>query len=395
MVQLPQELIDAIMEKVNERDALHACCLAGRTFLAGSRSNLFRSMSLRWDPSSRTAPVFARVRSFFDEHPHLALYIRDLTVDIPKSQQDQVILKTVLLMLVNLERLAINGHAQHWDDLVPDLNSAILSLISLSSLQRLHLLRISSLPASVVLHAASTVRTLSLNRVIPQRLRDVSPNILPIIGLHNLILPWCLTTDTLTRVCDFLLAAQNLRRLTVDVHTSGYHRTLLVASSTNLQHIELDCGAFLIALDLPPLPALQSLTLILGKSIDADQRWSLPENLSSTITTLPMISPRLEALNLTIHIRTLGTEPLWNDPNPFPFFESPSYREQLPRLQNIHCSLGYSDPFVACAGAYFELAFQRFVAFLESKLPAAFDEGILTFARGVQRSRLNYFDNLP
>ncbi|KAF8193589.1 hypothetical protein K438DRAFT_1969483 [Mycena galopus ATCC 62051] len=352
-------------------------------------------MSLRWDSSSRTAPAFGRAHSFLHEYPHLALHTRELTLDIPKFHRDQSILEGILRMLVNLERLAINGHAQHWDELLPALTSALSSTISLHSLQRLHLLRISSLPASVVLHAASSVRILSLARIIPLRVRDIPINIAPNTQLHTLILPWSLTTEALTRVCDFLVTAQNLRNLSVDVHATGYHRTLIAASSEHLRYLEIDCGAFLIPLNLPPLQNLQALNLLLAGSVKVDRLWNLPENLSSTIVTLPTVSPRLEALQLTVHIRTLETEPLWHDDSSFPIFDSPSYRDHLPVLRSIRCCLGYSDPFVACAGPYFELALNHFIVFMEFKLSAASQDGIVTVGRGDQRSRFNYFHHLP
>ncbi|KAF7377115.1 hypothetical protein MSAN_00130500 [Mycena sanguinolenta] len=398
MAQLPQELIDAIVQEVKNKDDLQACSLTARNLVAASQSGLFRQMSLRWDSSSRIAPAFARARSFLYECPHLSSYIRELTLDLPSFHQGQVILETILQMLLHgghLERLAINGHAQHWDELLSQLTLTIPSIIELPSMQCLHLLRISSLPASVVFQAASSVRVLSLNRVIPQRVRDITANIPPNTHLETLILPWCLTTETLLRACDFLLAVQNLRRLSVDMHSSGYHHSLIASSSAHLQYLEIECGAFSTPLNLPPLPALRSLAVLLAKSVDVDRLWTLPENLTSTIAALPAVCPHLETLKLTIHIRTLEMEPKWHDHSPFPVFDSLFYREQLPLLRGIHCCLGYSDPFVACAGPYFELALERFVALMENKLPAAFREGILTVGRGQLRSRFNYFEHLP
>jgi hypothetical protein len=242
MARLPQELIDAVVMEVKGKSDLQACSLAARNFVPTSQSSLFRRMYLEWDPSSRTAPAFERARSFLQDHPHLALYVRDLTLNIPKSHQDQAILEIVLRMLRNLERLAINGHAQNWDDLLTHLTYTISCTISMPSLQRLHLLRILRLPASVVLHAASCVRVLSLDRITPQSLRDIPAHIPPNTQLENLILPWCLATNALIRACDFLLTPQNLRRLSIEVRDTGYYRPPIVASAAHLRHLQLECG---------------------------------------------------------------------------------------------------------------------------------------------------------
>ncbi|KAJ6452809.1 hypothetical protein C8R45DRAFT_1193507 [Mycena sanguinolenta] len=373
MAQLPQGLIDAIVQEVKDKEDLQACSLTARNFVTASRSGLFRQMTLRWDSSSRIAPAFARAQSFLQECPHLSIHIREVTLDIPSFDQDQIILETILQMLLHdghLERLAINGHAQHWDDLLPQLTLTISSIIALPSLQCLHLLRICSIPASVVLHAAFSVRVLSLNRVIPQRVRNITADIPSNAHLETLNLP----------------CRHTFQRL------SSLPYCLIIG---HLQHLEIECGVFSTSLNLPPLPTLRSLALMLAKSVDVDRLWNLPENLTSTIAALPAVCPSLETLKLTIHIRTLEMEPKWHDHNPFPVFDSLSYREQLPLLRGIHCCLGYSDPFVACAGPYFELALERFVALMESKLPAAFHEGILTVGRGQLRSRFDYFDHLP
>ncbi|KAJ7890371.1 hypothetical protein B0H13DRAFT_2665997 [Mycena leptocephala] len=359
MAQFPQELIEAIVDEVEGTKNLQACSLTARAFLAASQSGLFRIMSLRWDSASRNAAVLDRALSFLQEFPHFIPYVRDVTLDIPTSSYDQTTLEAVLRRLRNLERLAINGHAQKWHQVIPSLASTILATISLPTLQRLHLFRIWELPASVVLHAASSVRVLSLNRVSPCIPKDTPADITPNIHLENFILPSCLTTQALLRACNFLLTAQTLRRLAADANTAYYH-TLAASSSAHLRHLVLECGIFSTPLDLPHLPALQSITLIVIRSENSEGRWRLPWNLTPAIAALPAFAPVLEALTLTIHIRPLDAsgEPLWDDYNAFPVFSSPSYQQDLPHLHNIHCSLGYSDPFVACTGAYFERAFE-------------------------------------
>ncbi|KAJ7738018.1 hypothetical protein B0H14DRAFT_2638609 [Mycena olivaceomarginata] len=379
MARLPQELIDAVVMEVKGKSDLQACSLAARNFVPTSQSSLFRRMYLEWDPSSRTAPAFERARSFLQDHPHLALYVRDLTtLNIPKSHQDQAILEIVFRMLRNLERLAINGHAQNWDDLLTHLTYTISCTISLPSLQRLHLLRILRLPASVVLHAASCVRVLSLDRITPQSLRDIPAHIPPNTQLENLILPWCLTTNALIRACDFLLTPQNLRRLSIESH-QRHTFSIYSSNAEYLRYLSIFHYSRIYVLWLPRLVGTEGL-------------WTLPENLSSTIVTLPAVSPRLEALHITIRISTFQTAPTWQDHIPVPLFAARSYRDQLPALRDIQCCFGYFDTFMPCSGIWFEFALQSFIELIESQMPAPFHDGILTVGRASHRSRVNYLD---
>ncbi|KAJ7766178.1 hypothetical protein B0H16DRAFT_1523282 [Mycena metata] len=252
MVDLPQELVDIILEDFVGHKDLKACALTARAFLPSSQRGLFRRMSLRWESQSqrrrqgssgRVGPAFRWELRFLCENPHLALYVRDLTLDIPKSDADQSTLEAVLRLLGNLERVAINGYGRMWDELLGSLASAILTTISLPSLRRVHLRRLTNVPHSVIFHAATSVRVLSLNRIVPQRHGDIPHDVPPNTNLEHLILPWSLTTGTLLQLCEFLLTAQDLRRLSVN---AGYHFALATASSAHLRYLEVDFGGALL-----------------------------------------------------------------------------------------------------------------------------------------------------
>ncbi|KAJ6556245.1 hypothetical protein B0H19DRAFT_1235487 [Mycena capillaripes] len=394
---LPQELIEAIVDEVEGKKTLHACSLTARVFVAASQRGLFRRMSLCWDSSTRPATICDRAFSFIQNFPHLVRYVRDLTVQIPPLSPDQAALESVLGMLGNVERLAINGSAAHWEHIIPALTSTICTLISLPSLQRLHFFRIWNLPLSVVHHAASSVRILSLKHISPN-IQDGPLHIAPDTHLQTLILPWCLTAKTLARFNNFLLAARSLRRLVMYYH-DGVYRIPVTSSASHLQQLELECGVFPIPLDLPHLPALRSLVLTFLTSEHANMRWTLPENLSSAIADLPVATPVLETLTLETQLRPRDRPrdraQFWNDHSTLPVFDSPTYRQQLPHLRKVHCSLAFSDASIACIGGDFEMALEGFVRMIVSRLPAAHADGMLTFGRGVQRGRFSYLDDLP
>ncbi|KAK7023318.1 hypothetical protein R3P38DRAFT_2709953 [Favolaschia claudopus] len=408
---LPQELVNVIVAEVEAKVDLEACSLTARSFVTPSQRALFRKKSLQWDSSSRIAPAFERALSLIEGHPHIAIHVRELTIDVPKFPASQSILAAVLRTMNNLERLGINGHAQDWDNLVPELKDAILNVISLPSLRRLHLLRISSLPISVLFHAASSVGVLSLNLVTPLVPRDISLNDGDNLNvqLGTLILPSCLTTPALLQVCDFFLRLQNLQRLSIQMQSSGHHRTIITSSSQSLVHLKLDCAAFLTPLDLPPLPNLQTLSLSLAKAVDND-RAHLPTNLSNTIASLPTHSPLLQRLDLTVCVPRVEMNPVWDpDSPPFPLFQqndsspstststSTSYKDQsaLPCLRSIHCHLEYSEPSLDRTGMYFGRATTRFVEAMRAKFPAAHRDRILSVGRAERKSKIDYFEHLP
>ncbi|KAJ7640096.1 hypothetical protein DFH06DRAFT_1138103 [Mycena polygramma] len=347
-------------------------------------------MALRWDmspSSSRGAAALERALTLIHQLPHLVCHVREVSLDIPKKNEDQLTLEGILRMLGNIEHLAIHGLGQPWQNVVPALASTISDMISLPSLQRLHLFRIWNIPSAFVLHAASSVRALSLYRVTAySSLEDPSA-----IGANNhlegLFLPSCMMTRVLLSCCHFLLAAQNLRHLAVSVHEQGHHRTLSAASSSRLRHLELECKVFSIPLDLPHLPALRSMSLSFMVSESTPGVWTLPCLLRSTITALPTEAPLLDTLTLTVLIPFPEKYVPWQDRSALPLFR------YLPELRGIHCLLRYAD---SCAplNSHFDRAYEGFIGYMESKLRAAHAAGIVTFGRGTQQMRFNYLDYL-
>ncbi|KAJ7161908.1 hypothetical protein C8R43DRAFT_991736 [Mycena crocata] len=154
--------------------------------------------------SSGITTTLGRSHLFLMQHPHLAHHIRDLAIDMPKDHGRQEVLETILKMLQNVERLAINGNILAWDELLPGpaLRSTLRAVISLPSLDCLHILRLSDIPSSLILYFSSSVRVLSMNRVLPSRHKDHSlSNSTP--RVEHLILPRWMTTHALLQVCDF------------------------------------------------------------------------------------------------------------------------------------------------------------------------------------------------
>ncbi|KAJ6457835.1 hypothetical protein C8R47DRAFT_168307 [Mycena vitilis] len=388
MADLPQELINAIVDEVDDENDLPSCSLAARAFVDPSQRRMFRGLSLRWDLGWDSLD---RALAFLRHSPHLAPHFREVTLDVPMDAKNQGTLEAILRMLGNIEHLVIEGRGVIWQQLSPALALAIHNLSIIPSLQRLHVFRIGDIPSSLVLQAASSVRVLSLYSVdvrSGQRPWDIGP-----LRLQSLSLPFWPSAPLLLRCCQSLLAARTLRRLAVYVDVQRHYRILTAASSSHLRHLELECRAFLTPLDLPHLPSLRTLALSFTVTVlnNGPRVWILPDLLGPTITSLPAVAPDLDTLILTVLISREKCLP-WQDHSPLPFFNEYSrtnYTHHLPQLRQIHCVLGYADPF-SLLGAHFAQAYGGFPWYMESKLRAAQAAGIVTVSRDTPRSRLDY-----
>ncbi|KAJ6457837.1 hypothetical protein C8R47DRAFT_1328374 [Mycena vitilis] len=412
MADLPQELINAIVDEVDDENDLPSCSLAARAFVDPSQRRMFRGLSLRWDlgwdsldralawiilfgnpvsailiwePGFSTRvprnPVTAEAYADPAEtaaRRHVDIFM-EVTLDVPMDAKNQGTLEAILRMLGNIEHLVIEGRGVIWQQLSPALALAIHNLSIIPSLQRLHVFRIGDIPSSLVLQAASSVRVLSLYSVdvrSGQRPSDIGP-----LRLQSLSLPFWPSAPLLLRCCQSLLAARTLRRLAVYVDVQRHYRILTAASSSHLRHLELECRAFLTPLDLPHLPSLRTLALSFTVTVlnNGPRVWILPDLLGPTITSLPAVAPDLDTLILTVLISREKCLP-WQDHSPLPFFNEYSrtnYTHHLPQLRQIYCVLGYADPF-SLLGAHFAQAYGGFPWYMESKLRAAQAAGIVT-----------------
>ncbi|KAJ6465628.1 hypothetical protein C8R47DRAFT_1154708 [Mycena vitilis] len=387
MAQLAQELIDAIVDELEDKDDLCTCALAARTFLHPSQRRLFRSLSLRWDGVSSRSAVLDRAVAFTDRFPHLIPHVREVSLDIPSNTENQVTLGRVLRMLGNIEHLTVHGRDMRWKRVVPALASTMSDILSLPTLERLELFRIGLISSAFVFHAASSVRALTLYCVSGGGGQDVLSDGRANTHLEGLFLPGWNSGRSLLRTCPFLLSAQNLRHL-AGSYELGHHRTLTAASSLHLRYLELECGSFLYELNLPYLPALRSLSLSFAVSVrilqdDGPRVWS-PELLQAAIMTLPTVAPNLDTLNFVVLVPSFyGSHVRWEKPSALPYFDidsSTDYTQHLPQLRKINCVFQYENPLAPVSGLAH--AYKAFAGYMEAKLAAAHAAGIVSVSRG-------------
>ncbi|KAJ7708290.1 hypothetical protein B0H17DRAFT_453897 [Mycena rosella] len=158
--QVPQEIIDAIVESVEDLATFKACSLVCWAFVPASRTHIFRTVSL---DMLNDAPD--KIHAMLLRSPHIALYVRDLTIyrshDTTSWMRPGSPLPAVLAMLPHIQRFSIFGCWGDWGDIPAPLATALLHIVALPKLERLHVLTIANVPA-IFLHHALSLRVLSL-----------------------------------------------------------------------------------------------------------------------------------------------------------------------------------------------------------------------------------------
>jgi len=155
MPDLPQELIDAIIEDVPDA-SLPACSLTSTAFVTSSQRRLFRWMSLA-HPTQ-----YSRAAALFTSSRHLAPYVHSLALDVKGIPPDSADLKSILAQLTELERLAIAGDLHSHTPFAQ--NPCLLDVFRLPSLKCLALHHLTA-PRSLIAHAFATFDQVSLSHL--------------------------------------------------------------------------------------------------------------------------------------------------------------------------------------------------------------------------------------
>ncbi|KAJ7621057.1 hypothetical protein FB45DRAFT_928225 [Roridomyces roridus] len=145
MPELPQELIDLILERLDVADkkTLRNCSRVARSFRPTSQKHIFSHLTIR--PSrgyyrNKSDSKMKQLRQIFACSPQLALNVRSIVLvgggNSSWFQGDG--LPQILCMLVNLTRFSIDsGQSLSWDSLYSDLVEAVHAVVSLPTLTRL------------------------------------------------------------------------------------------------------------------------------------------------------------------------------------------------------------------------------------------------------------------
>ncbi|KAJ6494050.1 hypothetical protein C8R47DRAFT_1118188 [Mycena vitilis] len=253
MAEVPQELIDKIIEQVPE-DSLAACSLTATPFLVSSQRRLFRWMSLR------DLPMYERTGRLLATSPHLGKYVRFLALCIHQLPLDYAVLKVILPLMPEIERLTIEGFSlSETNDIAR--NPCLVELLWRPTIRSLGLAQLMNVPASLILRAFSSfeevlTRNLYLAEVQAAEREGTgvlsSPGTVWHLGIHGEEMP---EGEDEYSLLFFLLhparigILQNLRRLSVVIPPIPHRAlagftSLLVACSPTLEYLALELGMF-------------------------------------------------------------------------------------------------------------------------------------------------------
>ncbi|KAJ6498236.1 hypothetical protein DFH09DRAFT_336553 [Mycena vulgaris] len=255
MPDLPRELVEAIVDAVEDPECLKLCSLASSQFLAPCQRILCPTISI-----SQNCGVNLSIHQVFEtitESPHLALYIRELTVFLLHLEDDHTPLLGIIQAVTNAECLIIRGSPHSGTFISSDLIPSILNVLTRPVFRRLHLMHLYHVQPSFMLRALSSTRAVLLRGVgvdvnpadteytdepsgyPPSRLEDLTilarvrrPN--DMVNIFDLI-----TGDKMLR------HLQRLQRLVLEVNLGANQARcarIFAAVSETLQHLDIHCG---------------------------------------------------------------------------------------------------------------------------------------------------------
>ncbi|KAJ7359673.1 hypothetical protein DFH08DRAFT_414789 [Mycena albidolilacea] len=371
MALLPQELFEAIIDQVCDKETLKACALVATSFLPASQRNLFRKVELGGhSPGRGTSATLA-------EFPHLVSYIRDLTIYLWGTASEYLAVAVILRSVQSIESLTVFGRFRNWKRLGDEASSALLDCLSRPSLRRLALSNVLGIPAALIL-AATAIPVVEFKSVHLARLgEDISEQLhasAPVPRLRHLILGDA--KPEALRVCNLLLHpwnpayTQQIERLeiNIDQRSANYDERIMAVCAATLKYLAV------YVTDLIRLPLMPSVLGVEIKLSVGDHR-RLPASFSSNISQIASSLPLVETITQVVYVDPLhpGPEIEWPDKGPLPIF-GPSFmdRTQLLHLRRVHCILRPQTIFDDISAL-----FDRFVHAMESRMPGLRGTGIL------------------
>ncbi|KAJ7359664.1 hypothetical protein DFH08DRAFT_414749 [Mycena albidolilacea] len=374
MALLPQELFDAIIDEIRDKETLKACALVGSSFLPPSQRKLFRKVRGLGRHSRFTAAALA-------ESPHLVSYIRDLTIYMPLTVPNSVTVAGVLRSVQNIESLVVFGRAVNWNRLEHEACSALLDCLSRPSLRRLDLKHMEGVPTALIL-AAMAIPVVSFFRIRTDVREEISEQLhasAPAPRLRHLILVDAGSAVRL--ICDSLLHPRNPActqkiehlEIPIDQDNVSYAERIMAACAVTLKYLAV------YATDLMRLPLLPFVLEVEIKVFVGDNR-RLPVFFSHNFSQIASSLPLAETITLVVFVRPLRFRPEieWPNEGPLPIF-GPSFmnRTQLLHLRRVHCILRRQSTFGDISAL-----FDHFVPAMGSMLPGLQGTGILTCTLG-------------
>ncbi|KAF7341744.1 hypothetical protein MSAN_02073200 [Mycena sanguinolenta] len=358
MVALPQELVDTIVNNLDDKASWKSCSLAAKAFVPPSQRLLFEEMTFPTE-----AELLGMLSELFSESPHLAGFIRWVTIETSRTLAVCSVLESLLRTLLRgqIQRLSVRGNL----DRIPlTLRQAILELIYQPSVQTLDLVTFGDCPSSLLAIALASCRKVSF---VCQGISVDSSGAGPVEDAPGALVNcaveeleatvWGSSRDSLQQSGIF----RNLGRLwRLEIHLRDL-MAIRSACCATLTHLTLyDIGTS-TSRQFPHLEALRFLTLWSKISRFAEELALIAKSLSTAV-------PLLEILTIVASAKFPYPPPFTNEiPRP----EIDAGLATLLRLKEVNFTLldGYGGPMEPA----------RYRECFERVLPQALQANLLTF----------------
>ncbi|KAJ7111132.1 hypothetical protein C8R43DRAFT_1041594 [Mycena crocata] len=306
--QVPQEIIDIIVDSVEDMATFKACSLVCWAFVPASRMHIFRAISL---DMLNDAPY--KIYEMLLRSPHIALYVRDLTIyrshDTTLWMQPGSPLPAVLSMLSHIKRFSLFACWGNWEDAPATLQAAMHRVVSSGTLDRLHILTANNMPAAFV-NSALSIRILSMFHCSMDTRED--PRLIHLPETQESAAPEYLnlSLDSKTgKILEHMHAPgstrfSNIRRLALNplpnsINSASYLAGVLGAVESTLERLDLQVHEkHFTPIDTSRLAALREIQIHV---VMADPG-VLPGFLPRTITRLRTSNPLLESFTFVLHL---------------------------------------------------------------------------------------------
>ncbi|KAJ6532862.1 hypothetical protein DFH09DRAFT_1284506 [Mycena vulgaris] len=370
MVDLAQELIEAIFAEVDDRRSLQACALASRPFVLPAQRLLFKKMSFPVDTRlgsasrrSYATKCAQRACDILSSAPHLIAFVRELKIGSMQGVAGWTALAALLRKLqpAKIERFSMEGPM----DMIPStVRVALAAIFSQPSLQHVEFRSSGPIPPSILANVFASCREVFVRSdgiETPQTTSaaygsegDTDTN----LPLGHAIPLEHLTMATRDGAGSFLLEPEISHRIHRLQYAQIYPDALAAMHqcSTTLTHLTLYNTYDIVSPEFPRLGALRVLTMLTCMS-----NW--PPELAFIAASLPKSLPLLKVLNLNAAYR------------PLPF--RAEYRPDIDSaLAELGCLQEICFILDGRSGPIDPLAYQSSV---ERVLPEAHQAGLLTF----------------
>ncbi|KAJ7087144.1 hypothetical protein C8R44DRAFT_820375 [Mycena epipterygia] len=280
-MMIPQEILDSIVGEVEDVGSLNSCALVASNFCQPSQRILLRSLTVESGYKDQHPSNYTAVFGLLSESPHIAVYIKKLTIRLPAGHialQEIETLRWILAKTTKVQDCTLTVkyiQDTRWSSLHPTLSSAVLDLITEQGLRSMTIACLQEIPLPVLLRLITSTPRLDFCFLggNPQRnsLQAVERPCPPSID--------CLILDSDSEYVTDVLARPEAEARTRNFTRSAmrYERSIafIRRAAFTLKHIRLDFRGFeseISPFEFPPLPSLSSVEIVLN-FWNRDQPW--------------------------------------------------------------------------------------------------------------------------